>query len=219
MKRLYLLALVTIIPLFGISQTVDEINKPVISGLDEVAPFHEGLAAVRKGNQWGFMDKEGVLVIAFRDDVLSNSAESNTPGVSSIGYPKFKEGLCIILQPTNEGIPLYGFMNTKGETVIEPQFVNISPFEDAYTVGIFVRKSLRGKNEFQLEIYDYSFTEVLVNKAGEMVWPIQERQNILMNKKRFKIPELHAKLLSNDLLAVKEKDNQWKVVQVALDGD
>ncbi len=219
MKRLYLLILCIATAFFGISQTVDQINKPLISGIDEVSPFHEGLAAVRKGNQWAFIDQNGILVIPFRDDVLANSAQSNTSGVSGIGYPKFKEGLCIILKLTNEGIPLYGFMNSKGETVIEPQFINILPFEDKYTVGIFTRKSLRGKNEFQLEIYDYTFTEVIVNKAGEMVWPIQERQNIVMSKKIFKLPELHAKLLSNDLLAVKGKDNYWKVISLALDSE
>ncbi len=218
MKHLYLIAFLVLIPFFGISQTVNEINEPLISGLDEVSPFHEGFAAVRKGNQWGFINEEGQLSIAFRNDVLWNEQTSNSLGVSSVGYPRFNQGLCIIFETTNEGVALYGFMNTKGETVIAPEFVNIAPFEGDYTVGIYARKDLRGKNEFQLDIYDYTFTEVLVNKVGEMVWPVHQRQNIIMAEKRFKLPELHTKLLSNTLLAVKGKDNSWKVVKLKLEG-
>lgn len=214
MKRLQLLALLIVIPFLGISQSVEEINRPTIAGLDEVAPFSEGLAAVRKGDQWGFIDREGNLVIDFRDDMVWNRQESNLRGVSGIRYPEFKESLCMISKITDEDISLYGFINTKGETVIEPEFVNITPFENSHAVGIYARKTLRGKNEFQLDIYDYSFTEVLVNKEGEMIWPIQERQGIIMSKKRFKLPELHAKMLSEDLLAVWGTNNQWKVVKM-----
>jgi len=215
MKHVYLFVLLAI-PFFGTSQTVEEINKPIISELDEVAPFSEGLAAVRKGNQWGFIDKEGHLAIDFRDDVLWNREKDDHLGVSGIGYPAFKDGLCFIHKPDAEGISLYGFMNTKGETVIQPEYVNITSFDNGYAVGIYANKTLRGKNEFKLNIYDYKFTEVLVNKQGEMVWPVQERQNIVMSKRHFKLPELHAKMLTGDLLAVKGKDNQWKVVQLEL---
>lgn len=219
MKRLLLFTLCITWSFFGTSQNLEEINKPIISGLDEVAPYSEGLAAVRKINQWGFIDKEGQWVIDFRSDVLWNREASGAQGVSGVRHPEFKDGLCIILKETDEGIPLYGFMNTSGETVVEPQFVNISPFENGYAVGIFARKSLRGKNEFQLNIYDYDFTEVLVNKAGEMVWPIQERQNIVMSKRHFKLPELHAKMITEDLLAVKGTDNKWKLVKPDLGSD
>lgn len=216
MKQLYLVVLLIAVSFSVTAQSVEQMNAPLISTLDDVAPYSEGLAAVRKGNQWGFLDKDGNLAIPFRDDVLWNTKATTETGVSSIEYPKFKEGLCIIFENTNEGVPLYGFMNTKGETVIAPEFVNISPFDDDFTVGIYARKDLRGKNEFQLEIYDYTFTEVVVNKAGEMVWPVQERQNIIMAKKRFKLPELHTKMLSKTLLAVKQNDNLWKVVKVDL---
>ena len=214
MKRLQLFAVLIALPFFGFSQTLDDLNKPIIGNLDEVAPFSEGLAAVRKGDQWGFIDKEGGMVIDFRNDVVWNLQESNAGDVSGVKYPQFKEGLCIISQLTDEGIPLYGFMNTKGETIIEPEFINITSFKNGYAVGIFGKKTFRGKNEFQLKIYDYNFTEVVVNKKGEMIWPVQQRINIMMSKKRFKLPELYAKMLSEDLLAIKGKDNQWKVVKM-----
>lgn len=214
MKRISIMvAVLLLLPAFAISQSLEELNKPTIIDLDEVAPFSEGLAAVRKGNQWGFIDKEGNLVIDFRNDIAWNKEVSKTDGIAGIRYPYFKEGLCVIFRSTIEGIPLYGFMNTKGETVIEPEYVNINPFENGRTIGIYGKKSFRGKNEFQLNIYDYSFTEVVVNKKGEMIWPIQKRINIMMSKKRYKLPELHAKILSEDLLTVKGGNNRWKVVQ------
>ena len=73
MKRLQLFAVLIALPFFGFSQTLDDLNKPIIGNLDEVAPFSEGLAAVRKGDQWGFIDKEGGMVIDFRNDVMSAS--------------------------------------------------------------------------------------------------------------------------------------------------
>ena len=35
----------------------------VIGDLDWVSPMHEGLAAVKKGNMWGFIDKQGKTVV------------------------------------------------------------------------------------------------------------------------------------------------------------
>lgn len=218
MKRLNIVfAVLILLPFLGISQSLEELNKPIVAGLDEVAPFSEGLAAVRKGNQWGFMDKEGTLVIDFRDDVVWNqNADTTQADVSGVRYPQFKQGLSIIQELTDEGVPLYGFMDTSGKQVIKPEFVNISSFDNGYAIAIYGKKTLRGKNEFQLNIYDYSFTEVLINLKGEMLWPIQERDNILMSKNRYQLPQLNTKILSDDLLAVKGKDNQWKVVKMAL---
>lgn len=47
------------------AQTLETINDPTvkIKELDEVGPFSEGLAAVRKDGKWGFIDQEGNLVI------------------------------------------------------------------------------------------------------------------------------------------------------------
>ncbi|TLP81778.1 WG repeat-containing protein [Maribacter sp. ACAM166] len=217
MKRLYLFIALIAIPFFGTSQTLEELNKPIVSGLDEVTTCNEGLTAVRKGNQWGFIDKTGTLIIDFRDDLLWNKeADTNILGVGGIGCPEFKEGLCIVKALNEEGIARYGFMDITGKIVIEPEFLNVTQFDNGRAVGIFERKSLRGKNPFQLKIYDYAFTEVVVNKKGEMVWPIQERHNIVMSKRLYELPELHAKIVSENLLAVKGKENKWKVVQLEL---
>ena len=107
-------------------------------------------------------------------------------------------------------------MDTTGKIVIKPEFLNATQFESGYAVAIYERSSLRGKNEFQLQIYDYDFTEVILNKAGEMIWPVQERQTIIMSKNKYQLPELHTKILAQDLLAVKGRDNLWKIVKTTM---
>ncbi|MGI9552355.1 MAG: WG repeat-containing protein, partial [Aurantibacter sp.] len=96
MKRTIVFVLLMVIPFLGTSQTLEEINKSTISGLDEVAPFNEGLAAVRKGNEWGFINKEGILVIDFRGDLhWDKGADTSKSDITGIRYPVFKEGRCM----------------------------------------------------------------------------------------------------------------------------
>ena len=80
----------------GVSQTVAAINKPTISNFDEVRPFREGQAAVRKGYQSGYINKEGQLIIALRNDIVWSQEALDARGVAGKLYPQFYEGLCII---------------------------------------------------------------------------------------------------------------------------
>ncbi|MBO0340296.1 MAG: WG repeat-containing protein [Bacteroidota bacterium] len=213
MKRIYLLLLCGILFSFmGTSQTIETINTPIIKGLDEVAPFSEGLAAVRQGELWGFIDKTGELVIDFRDDVVWNkNPDPDRTDIKGIRYPRFKDGLCPIQQTKDEGIIYYGFMDYQGQVVIEPEYLNVTEFNDNKAVGIYCRKTFRGKNSFQLNIYEYTFTEAILNAEGEIVWPIKTRDGISMIKKRYEMPELTASLISSDLIAIKTKDNDFEI--------
>ncbi|MEP2237854.1 MAG: WG repeat-containing protein, partial [Maribacter sp.] len=58
---------------------------------------------------------------------------------------------------------------------------------------------------------------IVVNEAGELLWPIQERDNIVMSKKLYNLPELQAQMISSDLLKVKSDNNKWKIVKPKLD--
>ncbi|MBT2161606.1 WG repeat-containing protein [Zobellia barbeyronii] len=217
MKRLFIISFLLSIPILGISQSVEDINKPIVGELDQIEPFSEGLAAVKKGSQWGFIDEDGQLVIGFRGDLVWNKTpNTNNFGIEGIESPKFKDGLCAVKTIKEDGIARYGFMDKKGNIVVPTDFLNVSQFSDGVAVGIYESKELRGKNSFQLKIYDYDFTEVVVNQAGEMLWPIQERQDIVMSKKLYKLPELQARLISKNLLAVKDKTNTWKIVKPKL---
>jgi len=209
MKRILMFFLTCFsIPILVHSQNIESINVPSLQGLDEVAPFSEGLAAVRKGDQWGFIDKTGNLVIDFRNDVVWN--EDVDPGrndVKGIGYPQFKEGLCVVQKIGEEGIPIYGFMDKQGRVVIEPDYMNVTNFNNGKALAVHCAKTFRGKNNFQLNIYEYAFTEVVLNNVGEIIWPISKREGISMTKRFYQLPEFTAHLMAPGLISVQTKDN------------
>jgi len=188
-----------------------------LKGIDEIAPYSEGLAAVRQGNQWGFINEEGTLVIDFRNDVHWNKdADTSRSDVSGVRYPMFHEGRCLITKMVEDGIPLYGFIDTAGKTVIEPKFLNVYPFKDGYTTGVLFEKVLRGQNEFKLNIYDYKFFDVLVNVSGTIEEYFEARQNIQMTKRRYELPFIGVKNISDGLVAVWVSDQGWEIRKLTL---
>lgn len=208
-KITYLIALV-ILPLIMSAQTEN-------TAYDEIAPFNEGLAAVRIGNQWGFIDENAKLVIDFRDDLVWNqNADASIPGVLGIRYPQFKNGRCMIQKRKVNNIPFYGFIDTSGETIIQPEYLNVTEFDQESAIGIYVREMFQGQNEIKMDVVEYIFTEVVVNVNGEIVWPIAEREHALTAKRRYEVPELRAKLIGNDLLVFKTKDDKWETKKLNL---
>jgi len=193
------------IPLLSFTQVLEE--------LDVIAPYSEGLAAVKKGDKWGFIDEKGNLVIDFRDDVVWNekAIESNTD-ITGIRYPEFKNGRCLIRELLkDEEIYVYGFMDTSGNTVIKPEYLNVTQFDQGYAIGILMTKTLRGKNEFQLDIFQYRFSEVILDSFGEVMQLITLRDHIQMSKKRYKLPALRARLINPGLLMVMNEKDKWEV--------
>lgn len=205
-----LLSLFLLIPITASSQTETRVY-------DEIAPFSEGLAAVRVGNQWGFINENAKLVIDFRDDLVWNQeADTSIPGVLGIRYPQFKNGRCMVQALKEDNIPYYGFIDQSAEIVIPTDYLNITQFDYEYAIGIYVREAFQGKNEIKLNIIDYIFTEVVLNTSGEIIWPIGEREHILTAKRRYETPELRARLIAKDLLVFKTKDNKWETKKLNL---
>lgn len=186
--------------------------------VDEIAPFSEGLAAVRLGEKWGFIDQAGKLVIDFRSDLVWNKeADPANSDVTGIRYPQFQNGLCMIQEILEEeGIAVYGFINSKGETVISPEYLNVTEFRDDFALGILLTKTFRGQNRFQLNIYDYKFSEVILDTSGEIHLLVTQRNNILMDKRRYEIPELTAKYISRNVMAVRTDQNTWELRKINL---
>ena len=189
-----------------------------LKDVDQVAPFSEGLAAVRIGNQWGFINEKGDLVIDFRDDLVWNKfADTERKDIEGIRYPVFKDGLCMVREMLEEEeIYVYGFIDKTGATKIKPEYLNVTEFDQGYAVGILMTKTFRGKNNFQLNIYDYKFSEVILDQKGDIMRLLAKRDNILMTKRRYELPDLHAKLLSKNLAAVKKGDN-WELLKLDLE--
>ena len=188
-----------------------------LSNIDEIAPFSEGLAAVRKGNQWGFINKDGTLIIDFRNDLhWKKDADTAKSDVSGIRYPMFKEGRCLITKKVEDNVSVYGFIDTEGNVVIEPKFLNVYPFEDGYTTAVLFEKTFRGNNEFKLKIFDFKFFDVLLDTSGEIVEYFDQRYGIQMTKRRYKLPFIGAKRLADGLIAVHEKDKGWEVRKLTM---
>ena len=205
-----LLSLFLLIPITASAQTET-------TAYDEVAPFSEGLAAVRVGDQWGFINEDAKLVIDFRDDLVwSQDADTTIPGVLGIRYPEFKNGRCMVKALKEDNIPYYGFIDQSAEIVIPTDYLNITQFDYENAIGIYVRETFQGKNEIKLNIIDYIFTEVVLNTSGEIIWPISEREHILTAKRRYETPEFRAKLIAKDLLVFKTKDNKWETKKLNL---
>src|SRR5210317_56088 len=95
-SALLILTVLLVMPLTGNAQSIKTLNKPLMEGLDEVTPYHEGLAAVRIGSQWGFIDQDGNLVIDLRNDLVwKQDAGPGDSGVDAIPYPRFRNGRCM----------------------------------------------------------------------------------------------------------------------------
>lgn len=183
--------------------------------LDEVAPFHEGLAAIRIGDEWAFIDELGTVIIDFRSDIHWNPEGKPTDdGIMAIKYPHFSNGLCMVKKEIDE-IPHYGFINTEGVLVIQHELLNVRPFKNGYTTGVLVDKVFRGQNEFKLNIYEYKFHEVLIDVEGNVLEFLNRRYNIQLKKTRYKLPEIQSKLLNPKLITYK-KNGAWELKKLSL---
>jgi len=80
MKKLIVLFAVLLIPIFGFTQTIENI--------DYISTFNADLAAIKKDNQWAFINKEGTIVIDFRKDVVETKTEVGS-------YPVFNNERCL----------------------------------------------------------------------------------------------------------------------------
>jgi hypothetical protein len=110
---------------------------------DEIRFFSEGLAAVKCGGKWGYINPEGKQVIPF----IFNNALSFSEGMAAVkvenkaGYIDKSGKFCI--QPAfdraslfSEGLAAvmigneWGYINMRGDMVIEPKFDRGSVFSD-----------------------------------------------------------------------------------------
>lgn len=157
------------------------------------------------------------MVINFRSDIYWNKdADTSKKDISGLRYPMFNEGRCLITKDVEEGVPVFGFIDAKGNVVVEPQLLNVYPFKDGYTTGVLFEKSLKGENEFSLKIYEFKFHDVMMDTSGEMVEYFNKRDNIQMTKKRYQMPAIGVKQLSDGLVAVYTKDQGWEIRKITL---
>jgi hypothetical protein len=202
MKQLITICtLFTLIPIVLCSQT--------LSGIDYISPFHDNLAAVKKGTAWGFMDRDGNLVIDFRNDLVVRD-------MGAMDYPVFNSGRCLIKE-MREGIAYFGYINKDGITVLEPQFLNATDFNDGLAIILKLYKNVLGQNDvLDKSMITYDYMELAIDPKGEIIHYISEKPTHITLARDFMNgpPEIRSKFLTQSLLAIRNSDNTWSIKKV-----
>lgn len=196
------LVLLLVLPLSFSAQQIEKI--------DEITPFHEGLAGIRQGQSWGFINKQGEKIIDFRDDMVWNSQV-----IKNISYPYFDSSRCMITS-SNEGINYYGYMDYNGKNVISPKYLNATAFENGFAIVIKMYKEESSSTTvLEKMIVNYSFNEVLIDPSNKVVMVLRGPLNLLFSKEKLENPpEIRSKILSKDLVAVKNEKDQWEIYKI-----
>lgn len=189
-------------------------NAQELKDLDYVSPFHEDLAAVKKGSQWGFINKEGTLVLEYRDDLVipKESSIECCEDAEPIAYPFFKNGRCLV-KKMKDGIVHFGYIDTKGNTVIEPKFVNATHFHGNYAIVLNVYKENLGRNEILgKNMITYSYNEEVIDTSGKMIIHLRGPVNLLYTKEKLKTPpKIKSKFIGKNAVAVRTDKGKWSV--------
>lgn len=201
MKKAIILFLAVSITFCGFSQSTEN--------LDYISPLHNGLAAVKKDGQWAFINQQGEIIIDYRNDlVITESSEGD--------FPIFMNDRCLI-EEKRDGISYFGFINTKGKTVIQPQFLNASNFNDgsAMVLEVFKEQVSSNKALGKNIVYDKYLKGIIDTQGTIKTYLSPERVSVILDKKFLKAPpEITSKYISKNLYAVKGKNNKWTVIYV-----
>lgn len=178
----------------------------IFNDVDEVTQLQGAIIAVKKGNQWGFIDKDGTVVIDFRNDFVLTSITSDSGVI--LMYPIFKDDRCLIKKLIDDTY-YFGYVNTKGEEVIKPIYLNATNFENGYAIVILPSKDKIGYNEvLKKDIVSSKIEEFIINSSGETVKYLENPRNNTSSKTP---PVLYSKFIAPNIIAVKKKDLKWDI--------
>ena len=196
-KRAILFVAIILLPFFGFSQSIENI--------DYISPFHDGLAAIKKGNQWAFINNQGVIAIDYRDDIKESKIESEN-------YPIFKNGRCLITQ-TKDDIIYFGYIDKSGNTVIKPQFLNATIFNNNTAIVLeLVKESPWSNNILEKPVVYYKYFEAVINTNGEIIHSLSDPIPITLSKDYVReTPKITSKLISDKTYATWSKDKKWEI--------
>lgn len=201
-KSIFIYLLIALLPFICLTQPITDI--------DYFSPFNDGLAAIKKGKQWAFINTEGQLVINFRDDLVKTNFKDGN-------YPVFINNRCLISEE-REGIIYFGYINTLGENIIKPQFLNASNFNhnDIALVIKVVKDSIGFNNILKKPIISHNYFEVIIDTKGEIAHYLTPKpKHITLSKKFIKQPQkFTTKLLSDNLFAVWTDDKKWEIKKI-----
>ena len=196
-------ALITLllIPVFALAQTNE--------ALDFIAPFNDGVAAIKKDNSWGFINNKGAIIIDFRDDLVLTETDYGS-------YPVFKNNRCLISEK-KDGILYFGYIDKTGKKVIQTKFLNALNFNDNETIALELIKEELGENDvLGKKVVNYRYYEVIIDTNGAIKSYLNpEGINIVLDKDFLKNPpKITSKRISDDLVATPNEDNKWVIKSI-----
>jgi len=178
-----------------------------ITGVDLFSPFYDGLSAIKKGTYWGFMDRDGVKVIEFRDDLVMHTNNDD-----SIAYPKFYNERCIFKKLIND-THHYGYIDKQGKEIIAAQYLNVTNFINGYAIIATLSKDTVGHNEvLGMPIYASKIEEYIIDTSGKIIKYLDNSRNFVPSKvKSENTLRLRSKFIAPGLVAVKNKNEKWEI--------
>ncbi len=200
-KAVILFFVIILVPLFGFNQTIDQV--------DYISPFNDGVAAIKKGDQWGFVNTEGNLVVNFRDDLVSTKTDKGK-------YPIFFDGRCLITQ-VKKGIIYYGYIDKSGIAVIAPKFLNATKFNNNTAIVLELVEKIRSNNNvLRKPVVTHVYFEVVINTDGEILhYLTQKPKHITLDKRFIKQPlKIRSRLLSDNVFAIWSKAKKWDIKKI-----
>lgn len=206
MKKLCII----IICLFVYSQTYTQILEEI----DECYPFQGYYAAIKKDGKWGFMNREGVLVVNFRSDLVVSKNNQNVCNseYESVVHPVMNDNRCLI-QVLKDGVYYFGYINEKGEEVIEPQFLNASNFMNGFAIVVKLVTTKIGFNEvLKKDIVSSKLEEYIIDVNGNLYMFLFNVRNYVPSKNAIP-PSFNSKFMAPNLVAVKGKNNKWDIYE------
>lgn len=185
----------------------------ILNDVDEIYPFQEDLAAVNKNDQWGFINKNGKLIIGYRSDLVVSTIQLNN-SKSTSSYPIFKNNRCLIKKLIDE-VYYYGYIDKTGTIVIEPKFLNATNFENEHALVIAPSVNVIGFNKLLgKDIISSNIEEFVINTVGEKVRYLENPIKYNLLKRKSTVPPVfHSKFIAPGIVAVQKQDMKWDVYQ------
>jgi len=180
-----------------------------IENIDFISPFNEDVAAIKKGNLWAFIDTKGNMIIDFRDDLVSTRIEKDD-------YPIFKNNRCLISQK-KDGISYFGYIDKTGKAVVEPQFLNATPFHNTIAVVLKLEEEFIGDNAIlDKKIISYKYFEVVIDDQGNTKNYLDFNGiAVALDKKYlYKPPQIIRQLISDSLFIYLNRNKKWVIEKI-----
>lgn len=203
MKKLLIIIMCLHFNIVGFSQ--------ILNDVDEIYPFQEGIAPVKIGNQWGFINKNGELVIDYRGDFVMTknmTANLNKP----VYYPVFKSERCLIAKLKGAKY-YYGYIDKSGNEIVKPQYLNASNFVNGYAIVITESKTVVGFNKvLGKNVISKKIEEFIIDTSGEIVKYLENpRPDDVLDRKPKTPPAFHSKFIAPHMVAVQKRDEKWDI--------